>query len=256
MGQLSRTAPFPNIPNSELVLVSSRPHNDDVRSYGQYCPIARSAELFAERWTPIIVRNLLAGCTTFGQLLDGAPGISKALLAQRLDVLERHEIVEKVASRDRRIRWTYELTERGRELKLITDAMGEWGARWLELEAQHTDPAYVVWATAKLIDLDRLEPGGLTVRIDLTDTHSTFWLHLRRPHAEVCSTSSGRDEDLVLRSTSETLARCHLRHITPSAAIRDGSLELDGPPRAQRAFLSALRPSPFAHVRPNVDHGA
>jgi hypothetical protein len=53
-----------------------------MRTYGQYCPIARTSELFAERWTPIIIRNLLAGCRTFGDLLEGAPGISKALLVE------------------------------------------------------------------------------------------------------------------------------------------------------------------------------
>ncbi len=55
-----------------------------MKSYGQYCPIARTSELFAERWTPIIVRNLGAGCRTFTQLREGAPGIPKALLAERL----------------------------------------------------------------------------------------------------------------------------------------------------------------------------
>ena len=94
-----------------------------MRTYGQFCPVARTSELLAERWTPIIIRNLLAGCRTFGQLLDGSPGISRALLAQRLDSLERNDIVRKTPSDDRRVRWTYELTERGRELKQITDAM-------------------------------------------------------------------------------------------------------------------------------------
>jgi DNA-binding HxlR family transcriptional regulator len=224
-----------------------------MRSYGQYCPIARTAEVFAERWTPIIIRNLLAGCITFGQLLDGAPGISKALLAQRLDVLERHHIVQKVPSNDRRVRWTYELTERGHELKQITDAMGAWGARWLELQPQHTEPAYVLWATAKLVDLNRLDPSGLTVRVHLTDVRATFWLLLRHPYPDVCNASPGREEDLILRGNSETLARCHLRHLTIAAALRNGSLELEGPPRARRALLDALRPSPFAHIRSKVE---
>ena len=64
-----------------------------MRTYGQYCPIARTSELLAERWTPIIIRNLLSGCRTFGELLDGAPGISKALLAQRLELLADHGIL-------------------------------------------------------------------------------------------------------------------------------------------------------------------
>ena len=226
------------------------PQTVPVRTYGQYCPIARTAELVSERWTPIIIRNLLAGCTTFGQLLDGAPGISKALLAQRLDVLEHHSIVVKMPSSDRRVRWTYELTERGRELKQVTDAMGAWGARWLELEPHHTDPAYVLWATAKLVDLDRLDRHGLTVRVQLADTKSTYWLILHHPYPEVCTTAQGLDEDLILSSDSTTLARIHLRHLTMATAARDGLISIDGPASARRAFLDALRPSPFAHIRP------
>jgi DNA-binding HxlR family transcriptional regulator len=221
-----------------------------MRTYGQYCPIARTAELFAERWTPIIVRNLLAGCTTFGQLLDGAPGISRALLAQRLDALERNGIVRRRRSGDRRVRWSYQLTECGRELKQITDAMGAWGARWLELEPRHTDAAYVLWATAKLVDLDQLEPAGLTIRVQLADIRRPHWLMLRRPYPEVCTTAQGREDDLVLRADSATLARIHLRHLTMSSAMRDGVVTIEGAPRARKAFLSALQPSPFAHIRP------
>src|SRR5205809_4374056 len=99
-----------------------------VKHYGQYCPIARTSELFAERWTPIIIRNLLTGCRTFGELLDGAPGISKALLTQRLALFEDEEIVAKKSLPSGR-GYNYELTEKGRELKTVTDAMGAWGAR-------------------------------------------------------------------------------------------------------------------------------
>ena len=65
-----------------------------MRTYGQFCPIARASELIAERWTPIIVRNLLNGCRTFTEIRQGAPGISPALLAQRLETLERFGVVE------------------------------------------------------------------------------------------------------------------------------------------------------------------
>ena len=109
-----------------------------MRTYGQYCPIARTSELLAERWTPIIIRNLLTGCRTFGELLAGAPGISKALLAQRLELLADHGILTRQPSPSGR-GGHYRLTDKGQELKAVTDAMGAWGARWLELEPQHID---------------------------------------------------------------------------------------------------------------------
>ncbi len=222
-----------------------------MRTYGQYCPIARASELFAERWTPILIRNLLAGCETFGQLMDGAPGISKALLAQRLELLERHEIITKTKTGDGRIRYTYALTGKGREMKSITDAMGAWGARWVEIEPHHTDAAYVLWATSRLADLSRLSERGLTVRIHLADRPTeVFWMLLREPCPEVCTTYPGRQEDLIIRTDSGTLARWHLRHVGLPEAARTGALVIEGSPRHRRAFLHCLRPSPFAHVQP------
>lgn len=114
-----------------------------MRTYGQFCPVARASELLAERWTPIIIRNLLNGCRSFTEIRQGAPGIPTALLTKRLDTLERHGIIERErlpAGRG----WSYTLTEQGQDLKAVCDAMGQWGARWLEIEPRHKDPAYVL----------------------------------------------------------------------------------------------------------------
>jgi DNA-binding HxlR family transcriptional regulator len=220
-----------------------------VRTYGQYCPVARTSELFAERWTPIIVKNLLAGCDTFSDLRDGAPGISKALLAQRLELLERHGILAKErspAGRGHR----YTLTDKGRELKAVTDAMGFWGARWLELESRHVDAAYVLWATCRLVDLEKVPNKGLVARVDLDDRPKEhFWMLLKRPYAEICSTQPGRSEDLIVRTDSETLARWHLRHITYDEAVRSGRLVIQGPRESQDAFVGCIRSSPYAAVQ-------
>ena len=129
-----------------------------MRTYGQYCPLARASELLAERWTLIIVRNLLAGCRTFGELLEGAPGISRALLAQRLALLEQYEVIVREVARGR-VR--YALTERGQELRAVVRVLGEWGARWLELEPHHSDPAYVLFATSRAPNAgDERQRGG------------------------------------------------------------------------------------------------
>jgi len=219
-----------------------------VRTYGQYCPVARTSELFAERWTPIIIRNLLAGCRTFGDLLDGAPGISKALLAQRLELLEESGILTKEPNASGRGH-RYTLTDKGRGLKAVTDAMGSWGARWLELEPRHIDAAYVLWATCKLVDVDKVPSKGLIARIDLADRpKERFWMLLRRPHAEICSTYPGRSEDLIVRTDSETLSRWHLRHISYGEAARSGRMTIEGSRASSRAFLNCIRPSPFADV--------
>jgi DNA-binding HxlR family transcriptional regulator len=217
-----------------------------VKHYGQYCPIARTSEVLAERWTPIIIRNLLAGCRTFGELRSGAPGISKALLAQRLESLAANGILtsQVPASSPARV---YALTDKGRALKAITDAMGSWGARWLELEPHDIDASYVLWATCRLVDVDRLPDRGLIVRVELGDRPGDqIWLMLRRPSPEVCSSSSGETEDLLLQTDSETLARWHLRHISYDDAVRSGRIRVEGPRALARLLVDSIRPSPFA----------
>jgi DNA-binding HxlR family transcriptional regulator len=219
-----------------------------MKTYGQYCPIARTSEFFAERWTPIIVRNLAAGCRTFTQLREGAPGIPKALLAERLALLERYGVVARDPNPNGRGS-LYALTDSGLELKLVCDAMGEWGARWLEIEPQHLDPTYVLWATCRLVDLDVVPDTGVVVRIDLRDEPGrTFWMLLQRPRAELCTAYPGRSEDLVVSIDSETLVQWNLRRITFEQAVGEGSCRVEGPPGLARAFPTWLRPSPFAHV--------
>lgn len=221
-----------------------------VKSYGQYCPIARTAELFAERWTPIIVRNLAAGCRTFTHIREGAPGIPKALLAERLALLERYGVVLSLPQPNGRGS-AYELTEKGHELNAVCRAMGDWGARWLEIEPRHLDPSYAVWATCRLVDLEKVPRPGAVVRIDLQDEpKSRFWMLLQRPRAEVCTAYPGRPEDLLLTTDTETLAQFNLRRITFDDAVRSHRWRLDGQAGYVEAFPTWIRPSPFAHVSP------
>ena len=201
--------------------------------YGQFCPIARSSELLAERWTPIIVRNLLNGCRTFNEIRQGAPGISTALLAQRLEALERHGVLVRVA-KERGRGATYELTEMGRELRAVCDAMGQWGARWLEIEPRHLDPSYILWATLKLVDVDRLPDGTTTVRFCLTDhPRLDHWMLLRRPHPELCTRGHGYVEDLVCRTDGRTLVDLHLRRTTYADGARGGASGAGGSTRSR-----------------------
>jgi DNA-binding HxlR family transcriptional regulator len=95
-----------------------------VREYNQYCPIARSSELLAERLTPIIIRNLLNGGHTYNEIRQGAPGIPTALLSQRLETLEHAGVLKRRRAESGR-GYRYELTQMGQELKAVCDAMGQ-----------------------------------------------------------------------------------------------------------------------------------
>ena len=217
-----------------------------MKSYGQYCPIARTSEIFAERWTPIIVRNLGTGCRTFTQLREGAPGIPKALLTQRLALLERYGIVSKTPQ-PRGRGYSYELTQSGRELKDVCDFMGAWGARWLEIEPRHIEPEYVLWATCRSVDLDEVPAEGVVVRFDVNKRpRRRFWMVLRQPRPEVCNANPGSLEDLIVTINAETLIEWNLRRVTFDELVGTGRIALEGPPRLTQAFPTWLRPSPFA----------
>jgi DNA-binding HxlR family transcriptional regulator len=225
-----------------------------MRTYGQFCPVARTSELFAERWTPIIVRNLLTGCRTFTEIRQGAPGIPTALLAQRLETLERSGIVKRDYSPSGR-GGSYRLTEMGQDLGAVCDAMGQWGARWLEIEPQHMDPTYVLWATTKLVDVDKLPDRTVVVRFELLDRPTdSYWLLLRRPSPELCTKGTGYIEDIIVRTDSACLIDLHLKRTSYRAALRSGRLTLAGTPQLTRDFLTWIRPSPYADVPPAKRH--
>lgn len=220
-----------------------------MKTYGQYCPVARTSELIAERWTLLIVRNLLNGCHTFGEIRAGLPGIPPAMLTQRLAGLERHGIIRKTAKAKGR-GYEFALTERGHELREVCDALGRWGAKWLEVEPQHLDPGYTLWATAKLVDPAKLPDRRVVVRFDLSGRPGRrFWM-LLRPGAEICSAPPGFEEDLIVTTDASCLADINLRRTTMATARRTGRLRIEGPPALARAFATWFKASPYADVRP------
>lgn len=217
--------------------------------YGQYCPIARGAEIFAERWTPIIIRNLFLGCTTFTEIRQGAPGISKTLLTQRLRQLESWEIVERRQEPEAR-NPTYRLTQSGTELVAVCFALGEWGARWLEVAPEHLDPHVMLWSMARLMRKRPLPKARLVVRFDLTDVTNKdrFWMVVDAVNSEVCLKNPGFPEDVLVSTTSEWLAKWHMGWISMSEAERNGVLSTTGPRHLIRALDSGSK-SPFANIK-------
>jgi DNA-binding HxlR family transcriptional regulator len=222
-----------------------------MRSYGQYCPIARASEVFAERWTPIIVRNLNLGCRTFTAIQQGAPGIPKSLLAARLLQLSELGIVERRAGPNGRA-WTYELTRSGKELFEVCLALGGWGSRWLELAPRHADPYMVLWGIAHSVDPACLPAERVVIRFEFPDQrrHRRFWLLVERREAEVCVQHPGYEENLVIEAESDAFARWHLGHLPWGRAVATGRIRPTGPRELVRAFLSWNPLSGFADVRP------
>src|SRR5262245_54954551 len=165
---------------------------DVVRTYGQYCPIGRGAEIFAERWTPLIIRNLYLGCGSFSEILEGAPGLSRTLLSQRLKQLEGLGVVESVPKSDGRGHH-YELTSAGRDLFTVCRSLGEWGARWLEIAPENLDPFVALWSMCNALRRDRLPDRRVVIRFDFTGRprRERYWLLIELGDTEICKTYPG-----------------------------------------------------------------
>jgi DNA-binding HxlR family transcriptional regulator len=222
-----------------------------MRTYGQYCPIARGAEIFAERWTPVIVRNLYLGCASFGEILEGAPGLSRTLLSARLRQLERVGIVESATQLRGRGRH-YRLTPAGVDLFTVCASLGEWGARWLEIAPEHLDPFVALWSMCNALRRDRIPDRRVVVRFDFTGRRGSerYWLLIEQRETEICKKYPGLDEDLFVTAQAEAFVRWHAGQLTWAEATRDRDIELHGPSWLVRAFPTWNARSMFADVKP------
>ena len=121
-------------------------------SYGQFCTVARGAEVLCERWTPLVIRELLCGSKRFNDLRRGVPRMSTSLLAQRLQRLEQFGIVRRTAAGKV---WEYSLTAAGEELRPIVMALGHWGARWIgsRLRDDELDAGLLMWDIRRFVRL-------------------------------------------------------------------------------------------------------
>jgi DNA-binding HxlR family transcriptional regulator len=209
-----------------------------MKSYGQYCPIARASEVFAERWTPLIVRNIFLGCETFSAIEAGAPGIPRSLLRQRLNLLAQIGVLARVAKPQGRGS-RYVLTEAGRELWDVCDALGRWGTRWLETAPWHLDPYVVLWSFTQSARPEQLPAGHVTVQLDFIDQtlkNRHFWLVLDHGDIELCVSDPGFEADLIVSAETEAFVRWYMGQQSWAQVLRAGRVSIDGPRELVRAF--------------------
>lgn len=201
--------------------------------YGQYCPIARGAEVFATRWTPLIIRNMLLGARTFTEIREGVPGISKTLLAERLRILEHYGVIEKVPIGDRRN--AYELTEAGRGLGAVCAELGRWGEQWIEMAPDHFDAHIVLESLARQLGDEDLPDRQTVFRFELGGRpKERLWLLCANGRAEVCAKPPLPEDDLVLETKQEWLARWHMGELSIGDALHRGVMSVEGPQRLVR----------------------
>lgn len=210
-----------------------------MKSYHQYCPIARASEILAQRWTPLIVRELLNAPSRYSPLAQALPGISRTLLTSRLRELQDHGLVETTASGSGSAS-LYGLTAAGKDLGEVMQAIGAWGERWLEVGPQHADPASTLnaWATTYLA-IDKLPAERVVTRFEFRDRPSnerTWWVLFDGANTEVCRKVPEFEEDLNVVADSVALTEWHLGRISWSEALAQERITVEGLPRLARAL--------------------
>ena len=220
-----------------------------MRTYGQFCPIAVGAEIFAERWTPLIVRELFAGSSRFNDLQRGLPRIPKAILVQRLKTLQHFGVVERRIDAELGSIGYY-LTRAGQDLAELAVGLGDWARRWgqAEIAPERMDPDYLLWDIHRGIVIDRLPKETVVAQIDLTGAHKRrYWLVMERPTPTLSQLDPGLETDLVLTADTVALHRVWMGELDFAKALMAGSITLEGPAELRRDFPSWLALGLFAH---------
>lgn len=227
-----------------------------MKGYGQFCPIAVACETFAERWTPLILRELLAGPRRFNELQQGMPLISRSLLSQRLRFLEDAGVVESRPLAGRRGR-EYRATAAAEGFREVLDGLGRWGQRWAigQFDPDNLDLSMLMWNVRNRIALKKLPPGRTVVRFEFRAFPPrcrplrNCWLVLERRGADVCQRDPGFEVSMVVRADAAEFARYWTGHLGFDEAVACGGIALEGPRALVRAFPGWLLRSSFAGAK-------
>lgn len=228
-----------------------------MKSYGQFCPVAKAAELFCERWTPLILRDLGAGASRFSELQRGVPLMSPTLLSRRLKQLEAEGIVARRRP-DRAERraggWRYHLTPAGEEFLPLVTSLGIWGQRWArrQLAAHEVDLGLLIWTLERSVNAHAFGPGCTVVQLRFPEQPAAkrrWWFLSRGGRTELCLEDPGLEVDLYLGSSLRDMIYIVRGDLPLARAIAEGRLEVLGSGRARRALRAWLNLGPLAGVR-------
>lgn len=228
-----------------------------MKSYGQFCPVAKAAELFCERWTALILRELTWGSTRFSEIQRGVPLMSPTLLSRRLKQLEAEGIVERRQGPEKqpggRRGASYHLTPAGQEFAPVVEALGVWGQRWSrrQLVEGEVDLGLLIWALERSVDPQAFGGGETVVRIDFTDQpqHKRLWWFVNRAEAcELCVHDPGLEVGLYLACTLVDMIYIIRGDLSVSRALSEDRLEALGETRLCKAIGPWLNLSPLADI--------
>lgn len=214
------------------------------RSYGQYCPIAKASELLGDRWSLLIVRELLFGPLRFTEMERGLPGISRSVLSDRLKHLQRAGICTKTSD------GAYRFTAAGEELRPVVQSMGEWVARWVLTDPTpaETDPQLLMLFISRHVDRAALPDERVVAEFRFRDRGELIWLTLEPGDVSVCLEDPQLPIDLVVESTTADLYRVYMGRATLEAERGTGRIDVRGRPALVRDFPNWMAWSTFVEA--------
>lgn len=225
-------------------------------SYGQFCSVARAAEIVASRWTPILLRELLAGSTKFNDLRNGLPQMSPSLLSKRLTELSDAGIVEKKDVAKGR-GYEYLLTDSGKELAPIIKTLGVWGQKFVtaEFENHELDPTLLMWDIHRRIETsffpkDQRFVAEFYLR-GAPKERKNWWLVINERKVDLCTHHPGFEIDIEINANLKALTNVWMGVCTINNAMKSELLSLKGKSKYVKSFKKWFLLSPFAEFHPN-----
>lgn len=202
--------------------------------YGEFCPIAKASEVFATRWTPLVLRELMLGAHSFNDIHRGVPLMSRTLLAERLRQLEENGIVTKRAHPSA-WGWEYWLTPSGEAFHDVLRDLSRWGLVHARdrLTGDDLNPGLLMWRMRKRVDVSALPERRVVVRFEFSGvprsrtTLRIMWLILNRTGADICFKDPGYTVDLIVRSDIAVLVRVYLGQVD-WREVAGKALSIDG----------------------------
>lgn len=215
--------------------------DDDIKGYGQYCPISRALEVLGERWSMLIVRDLIVGATRFNDLARCNPRLSRTLLAKRLRQLERAGIVDHVGDE-------YLLTPAGLELEPLVFGLGEWGAKWQFDEPRETelDPQLLMWWVHTRLDFSAVPTPRVVLEFRFHGVRDRFWILRDTQGPSVCLTDPGFGVDALIESDLSTLYEVWMGTLDLRTAMRSDLVVVSGASPVVRRLPDIFELSPIA----------
>ncbi|MGR9117116.1 MAG: winged helix-turn-helix transcriptional regulator [Gammaproteobacteria bacterium] len=219
--------------------------------YGQFCPIAKAAEIIGEKWSLLIIRELLMGSTRFNQLQRGLSLISPTILSKRLDALCDYGLVVKKKIPGQR-GFEYFPTSSCQELLPIIQSLGNWGMRWARsnLTEKDYDVELLMLYLKHSIVPSQLFGRETMIRFKFTDieTYPDWWIVVTEDNVDLCVNDPGKDIDVYITATVKTMVDIWIGDATYRNAMKSGLLTMVGNSSLTRNITSWLRNSNFKDI--------